>query len=132
MYRFLTMVDTPLTWTLVQRLQDAGIAAQCTVEHPPAGLCTGIRQAIIWLEDESQRGEAAAIYRAVFAERPRSACPGCGYSLSGHVGVVRCPECGRPTVAPIPDVEDVPCPNCREPVPVSFDLCWNCGETMRP
>lgn len=127
MYRFHTMFESPMAYTLVERLNEASIPARLTLERSAAGLYTGITNAIIWLEDESQRDEAAAIHKRLVTEQTEKSCPHCSYSLAGHAGAVNCPECGRPTTAPTPDLR---CHACGETVPPTFEICWNCGEAI--
>ena len=129
MHRLLTMPESPVAYEFVRRLNEASIPARLTTEHSAAGLHTGFqRNAIIWIDTESDSERAGEVYRELLADHEVEKCPVCGYSLSGHSSRMRCPECGYEAVA---QIADSTCPRCHETVPSNFDICWNCGEPMK-
>lgn len=127
MKRLMTLADTTFAHRLVWKLEEVGIRATLTTEHPPQGLYLGVRQAIIWIADDADAERAIEIHDQLLLERTCPECPRCGFDLRAHTGPTHCPECGRLLKA---DTADLPCPRCGESVPANFEVCWNCGEVL--
>jgi hypothetical protein len=130
MRRLVTVPDITLGQRVLWKLEEEGIDATLTTEHPPQGLYMGVRIAIVWLPDDADDAlaeRAYALYEQVIAENLSTTCPHCRYDLRGHRGSTHCPECGRAITAPISQLQ---CPHCGEEVPGNFDVCWSCGGAM--
>lgn len=84
----------------------------------------------VWIQDPDRKPEAEAILRSVLTTRESEAvCPACGYELLGHRGAIQCPECGFEVTAEAAGNE-IACPDCGEPGPRGFEVCWHCGAAV--
>ena len=131
MKRLAQLPDTPMIFTLLDRLDAAGIVASVTREHTPAGLYLGTRIANVWIADAARYDEATAILHAMQERVAGDVCVRCGYDLQGHGGPAICPECGRPAEVPM-ERAPLACPSCGEEGPADFEVCWNCGADVQP
>lgn len=114
--------------TLMERLEAASIVACCAQENSVGNFYLGgIIPTAVWLNDVADAERALQILREVQAIVATSKCRSCGYDLKWHAGATACPECGAAQTAPEPDRS---CAVCHEPVPTSFESCWNCGADM--
>lgn len=128
MHKLVTLRSPPMVQALMERLEDASIVAFCASDNTVGDLYFGgITPTAVWLNDAADADRARQILSEVQASIVRTQCRACGYDLQGHGGATTCPECGSSQTAPTPDRE---CAVCHEPVPQSFEICWNCGTDM--
>lgn len=128
MHKLANLHSPPLVQAFMERLEDASIVAFATPDNGVGNLYLGgIPPTSIWLKDAGDAERALEILHEVQSRVVRARCHSCGYDLQGHGGTTKCPECGSPQNAPAPDRQ---CAACHEPVPVSFEICWNCGAEM--
>jgi RNA polymerase subunit RPABC4/transcription elongation factor Spt4 len=133
--RLIEIPDTGLVGVIIERLADAGIDATMTHEHAVWGhYLGGPRPAIIWIADGADLARAREVVGEIVPAPVTATCTACGYDMTGHEGVVRCPECGNPVRVSEPEpAEPAPerlCPHCHETVPGDFEVCWSCGQTL--
>jgi len=129
MHRLATIPDVTLAHRVLWKLQEAGIESIVTTEHPAIGLYSGVQQGIVWIADAHDEQRALELYNEVIDSRRqnRIECPNCHYSMDGHGGSVRCPECALEFHAePYP----LTCAQCNEQSPGNFETCWNCGAAL--
>ncbi len=114
---------------LMRRFDEASIDASLS-RHDPMPLVdiAGAPYVSVWIASPDELERASEILREVRTQRTYTRCPSCDYNLRGHTGEATCPECGHHLVAPTPDVY---CPQCGESAPATFEVCWNCGASMR-
>lgn len=128
MHKLVVLQDPVKTAALMQRLDEAGIGATSTQEQSPANLYLGgAISSAIWVELEQDLRHASEILREVQSRCVSASCPRCGYSLRGHAGLSACPECAFVITA---SQADRMCARCRESVPATFEICWNCGAAL--
>ena len=132
MLRLATMSETVEAAALLAELEAAGIHAVVTHEHSPTTLYFGSAMtSIVWVGDASDLDRASEVLRRFESSRPGPRCD-CGYSLRGHRGETRCPECGRRMLVEPRSSDGSPrtCAVCGETSPPTFEICWNCGDAL--
>lgn len=119
--------DNALAQHVLWALNEQGVKAELTSEHPVQSLYSGQLQFNIWIADDADVEKAMRIHDDVLASQTVKECPHCQYDLQGHRGRANCPECGRAITAP---QEDQQCSACGETSPANFEVCWNCGSAF--
>ena len=130
MKRLAQLPDTPMIFTLLDRLEAAGIVASVSREHTPAGLYLGLRVANVWIADPARYDEGKAILADLDERASGNACGRCGHDLGGHGAPSICPACGLPAEVPM-ERDPVACPSCGEEGPADFEVCWSCGADVQ-
>ena len=124
-------VQVGLAHQILDRLAAASIKASSTTQigSHGAGDLTGL--VTVWVDDDCDPVVARTVLTEFLVHlkstKSQFFCERCGYDLRGHEGPSKCPECGSKIVAP---ALNIPCPQCAEQVPSSFDVCWNCGGSL--